>query len=211
MALTGQILIAAFEDVVQADNACRALCEAGFKIDHVYSSKHSAAGSFLSDLKAFFTGNIPGSKSAHDLTAWTLSDDDAHYYDAEYNAGHAIVAVHAGERVRLALDILQEAGACINSTLLIITTSCYYTDNVNYVNTASYADTTNYVDNVNYTGSFNYAGIANYIDNLNYTDNINYVDTSKTPFGAAHYGTRGTRREEPEPYNEHKDTDNDYE
>lgn len=211
MALTGQILIAAFEDTVQADKASRALCEAGFKIDHVYSSRHSVAGSFLPDLKAFFTGNIPGSNGAHDLTEWALSDDAAYYYDTEYNAGHAIVAVDAGERVRLALDILQEAGARINSILLIITTSCHYTDNVNYVDTASYADTTNYVDNVNYTGNFNYAGIANYIDNINYTDNINYVDTSNTPFGAAHYETRGSQREGPEPYNEYKDTDNDYE
>ena len=113
MARTVQALVGVFDDASQADNAISALEQAGFSSDQIYYSGHQAAtGGFLTGLKSLFTGeDTTTGRVTDDLTNMGLSQDEASYYENEYQSGHTVVAVQANGREQDAVSILQTNGA----------------------------------------------------------------------------------------------------
>ncbi len=108
MATTGRTIIGVFDEPALANNAIAALQQAGFRDDQIQTPGHHAAGGFLAGLKSLFTGEDASTESvAGDLTGMGISNDEARYYENEYQVGHALVAVRAGGREQEAMDILR--------------------------------------------------------------------------------------------------------
>jgi uncharacterized protein (TIGR02271 family) len=112
MTTTGRTIIGVFDESALANNAIAALRQAGFRDDQIQTPGHHAAGGFLAGLKSMFTGEDASTESvAGDLTRMGISNDEARYYENEYQVGHALVAVRAGGREQEAMDILRANGA----------------------------------------------------------------------------------------------------
>lgn len=95
-----------------ADNAIAALQQAGFRGDQIQTPGHHASSGFLTGLKSLFTGEDASTENvAGDLTGMGISNDEARYYENEYQVGHALVAVRADGREQEAMDILRANGA----------------------------------------------------------------------------------------------------
>jgi len=112
MAMTRHSIIGVFDEPAMAERAIEALQSAGFRSDHIHSPGHHASGSFFAGLKSMFTGEDAHTGTlAGDLTGMGVSDEEAHYYENEFQAGHAIVAVQADGREQEAMDLLHTNGA----------------------------------------------------------------------------------------------------
>lgn len=105
-------VVGVFPDEIQADQAINALRQAGFSDDQIsYSGHGTASGGFFSDLKSFFTGEDTNTGRAYDdLVAKGIPEQDARYYQQEYQAGRSIVAVTGGYDMQLASSILAQYG-----------------------------------------------------------------------------------------------------
>ena len=116
MAMTGRTIIGVFDEAGMADQAINSLQNAGFSTDQIYHTGRAAAGSgFWSGLKSFFGGNDTmnesGAHVANDLEGMGVSDDEANYYENEYNNGHTVVAVRADNNAENAWSLMQTNGA----------------------------------------------------------------------------------------------------
>ncbi len=122
MALTGRTVIGVFDEAANADRAIDALQAAGFSSADIHHSGRSTGstgstgGGFFAGVKNFFTGDdtTTGTTSGHvadDLTNMGVSNDEAQYYDNEYNSGRTVVSVNAGSRAEEAKTILDTNGA----------------------------------------------------------------------------------------------------
>ena len=112
MATTGRTTIGVFDEPALANNAIAALQQAGFRDEQIQTPGHHAAGGFLAGLKSLFTGEDASTESvAADLTGMGISNDEARYYENQYQVGHTLVAVRAGGREQEAMDILRANGA----------------------------------------------------------------------------------------------------
>lgn len=113
MAITGRPIVGVFDESAMADQAIDALQNAGFSNDQMTYSGHAHAGGFLAGLKGLFSGGNTGvgSHVGSDLSNMGLSHEESQYYENEYNAGHAVVAVRANGREAEALTILRTNGA----------------------------------------------------------------------------------------------------
>lgn len=112
MAITGRTIIGVFDEPAMADNAIAALQQAGFRGDQIQTPGHHASSGFLTGLKSLFTGEDASTENvAGDLTGMGISNDEARYYENEYQVGHALVAVRADGREQEATDILRANGA----------------------------------------------------------------------------------------------------
>lgn len=117
MAMTKRTIIGVFDEPALADNAVAALQQAGFRDDQIHTPGHRASSGFLAGLKSLFTGEDASTESvAGDLTGMGISDDEARYYENEYQVGHALVAVRASGREQEAMDILRANGASTYGT-----------------------------------------------------------------------------------------------
>ena len=122
MALTGRTVIGVFDEAANADRAIDALQAAGFSSADIHHSGRSTGstgstgGGFFAGVKNFFTGDdtttgTTGGHVADDLTNMGVSNDEAQYYDNEYNNGRTVVSVNAGSRAEEAKTILDTNGA----------------------------------------------------------------------------------------------------
>src|SRR3984957_11631926 len=110
MTTTQRIVVAVFNDRTQAEQAVNALQNAGFSDDQIRYAGHGASGGgILASLKSLFTGEETGSVY-NDLVSMGVSQDDASYFQQEYEAGHSIVTVLAGERMQEATALLARYG-----------------------------------------------------------------------------------------------------
>ncbi len=116
MATTGRTVIGVFDEAANADRAIDALQNAGFSSNQIHHSGRAAAatGGFFEGVKNFFTGDDTATSGGHvadDLTGMGVSDNEAQYYENEYNNGRTIVSVNAGDRAAEAKTILDTSGA----------------------------------------------------------------------------------------------------
>src|SRR5437868_2033180 len=106
MTTTQGIVVAVFDDRAQAEQAVNALENAGFTGDQIRFAGHGASsGGILDSLKSLFTGQQTGS-AYDDLVSMGVPQDEASYFQREYEAGRSIVAVLAGERMQEATALL---------------------------------------------------------------------------------------------------------
>src|SRR5436305_7000123 len=110
MTTTQQVVDGVFDDRSQAEQAVNELLQTGFSNDQIRYSGHGASsGGVLEKLKSLFTGQDTG-RVYDDLVDLGVSDDDASYYQHEFEAGRAVVAVLAGGHMQDATSILARYG-----------------------------------------------------------------------------------------------------
>ncbi len=110
MTTTQRIVVAVFDDRAQAEQAVDALQNAGFSNDQIRYAGHGAStGGILDSLKSLFTGQDTGSVY-NDLVSMGMPQDDASYFQREYEAGRSIVTVLADGRMQEATALLARYG-----------------------------------------------------------------------------------------------------
>ncbi len=184
MALTGRTVIGVFDEAASADRAIDALQAAGFSSSDIHHSGRGTTstsgtndgGGFFAGLKNFFTGDdtttgTTGGHVADDLTSMGVSNDEAQYYDNEYNNGRTIVSVNAGSRAEEAKTILDTNGAYNYASRRGGTTSTAST----YSTTTGTPDT-GYAD----AATTGYAAGTTDTRNANYTDTTNATGYDRT-------------------------------
>ncbi len=107
------MVVGIFEDQAKAEQAVHELHQAGFRDDQISYSGHGASSSgILASLKSFFTGEeTTNGNITDDLVRIGMSEEDARYYQREYEAGRSIVAVTDGSSLQEATTILARNGA----------------------------------------------------------------------------------------------------
>jgi len=134
-----QTVVAVFDDRAQAEQAVNELENAGFSNDQIRFAGHGAStGGILGSLKSLFTGQDTGSVY-NDLVSMGMPQDDASYFQQEYEAGRSIVTVLAGERMQEATAILARYGG--------------YSANRRSAQTTGSAQTTDYAQTVGTAGT----------------------------------------------------------
>jgi uncharacterized protein (TIGR02271 family) len=113
-----QTVVGVFDEPAMADRAVDALQNAGFDAGQIHYAGHGATtgtsgGGFFEGLRRFFTGDdLTGNdNNTEDFSQMGLRDDEARWYNDQYNAGHAVVTVRTADRVDEAKQILQTNGA----------------------------------------------------------------------------------------------------
>ena len=92
------LVVGIFTDHYEAERAIDTLQRAGFAADHIHYMERGAA-----------TTEYNISKDA--LVKLGIPEEDADYYQNEFNAGRTIVVVRAPDRSEEATNILRENGA----------------------------------------------------------------------------------------------------
>jgi uncharacterized protein (TIGR02271 family) len=104
------MVIALFKDENQAQQAVKALLDAGISSDQISFVGHGTPHGLLAGLKSFFSGEAMSTGGAYDdLVSRGLPDQDARYYQQEYDAGRSVVAVTGDE------SVLQQASTILSS------------------------------------------------------------------------------------------------
>jgi uncharacterized protein (TIGR02271 family) len=88
------IVVGLFQDRATAEQTVDELKRAGFRTDQISYSGHGApTGGFLAGLKSLFTGEETSGGVQNDLVGIGMPQEDAQYYQQEYEAGRSVVAV----------------------------------------------------------------------------------------------------------------------
>ncbi len=119
MATTQPTFFGVFDNTSAAESAIDALHSANFADNQIYYSGRPSSGGFMSGLKTFFSGDDTTTGTgavSQDLSGLGIPNDEADYYDQQYQAGHSIVGVRTTGNEQDALSILQANGAQIYST-----------------------------------------------------------------------------------------------
>jgi uncharacterized protein (TIGR02271 family) len=107
-------VVALFNDETQAQQALNALQQAGFRGEQIsYSGHGTSKGSFLAGLKSLFTGDdtTTGTHNAYkDLLGMGFSEQDARYYQQEYENGRSIISVAGASNPQGAATLLAQYG-----------------------------------------------------------------------------------------------------
>ena len=114
MATTGRTIIGVFDEAGMADRTIDALQNAGFNTSQIYhTGRATHGGGFLAGLRNFFGGSTDesGTHVANDLEGMGVSDNEANYYENEYNSGHTILALQGDNNAENAWSIMQSNGA----------------------------------------------------------------------------------------------------
>src|SRR5438045_3446805 len=112
MAMNEQyIVLGVFTNRARAETAVAELLRAGFSRDQISFSGHEVITEGpLAELKGLFSGD--GTATAYDeLVKIGVPQEEAAYYQQEYEEGRSIVAVTGSSRVQEAADILAHHGA----------------------------------------------------------------------------------------------------
>ena len=125
------MVVGLFADTAQAEQAVQALEQAGFTDDQISYSGHGATkGGFMAGLKNLFTGEDTASHNvANDLTSMGMPENDARYYQREYEAGRSVVSVIGDSGMQEASTIMAQYGG-------------YGANNANYDSTTQDTTTT---------------------------------------------------------------------
>lgn len=179
MATGNSTLVGVFDEYNQAERAIEQLHNAGVPDNQItYSGSPSATGSgFVASIKSFFTGEDTSTNANSlfsDLTDMGLSRDEAQYYANQYQAGHSIVAVNAGDQWQNAQTILTSNGAFnYNSQQSGLGTQAVGAGSVQGGNTAYSTQTAN-------SGYDRNAQTSDYAQGSSYTQDPNYAQTANT-------------------------------
>jgi len=131
-----QTVVAVFDDRAQAEQAINDLENAGISSDQMRFAGHgTSSGGMLDKIKSLFTGQETGA-IYNDLVNMGVPQDDASYYQREYEVGHSIVAVPAAGRMEEVTEVLARYGG-YGANRRFAQTS----DTANTANTANTADT----------------------------------------------------------------------
>lgn len=105
------MVVALFTDENQAQQAVDALMQAGFSSDQISFAGHGTPRGMLAGLKSLFTGEAMSTGGAYDdLVRRGMPEQDAQYYQQEYEAGRSVVAVSGDSRLQEASSILSTYG-----------------------------------------------------------------------------------------------------
>jgi uncharacterized protein (TIGR02271 family) len=105
------MVVALFQNEDQAQQAVDALLNAGFSSDQISFAGHGTPGGMLAGLKSFFTGEAMSVGSAYnDLVSKGMPEQDAQYYQQQFDAGRSVVAVTGTDRLDEASTILSTYG-----------------------------------------------------------------------------------------------------
>jgi len=105
------MIVAIFTDHPQAEQAINDLLNAGFTDDQItYSGHGTSDGGVFQKIKSLFTGDYTSGSVYDDLVGMGMPQNDASYFQSEYEAGRSIVAVIADGRGQEASDILARNG-----------------------------------------------------------------------------------------------------
>lgn len=107
------IVVALFTDESQAQQAIDALLNAGFNNSQISFAGHGTPGGLLTTIKSFFTGEgmtTSAGAAYKDLLSMGMSQQNAVYYQQEFEAGRSVVAVSGSDRLQEASDILSTYG-----------------------------------------------------------------------------------------------------
>ena len=105
-----QMVVAVFDERAQAEQAVNELQNAGINPEQIrFAGQGSSSGGMLDKIKSVFTGQETGT-IYNDLVDMGVPQDDASYYQREYEVGHSIVAVPAAGRMQEVTDILARYG-----------------------------------------------------------------------------------------------------
>ena len=201
MAITEPIIVGVFDNASLADNAIQELEDAGFDNSQIYhSAQQSGHNGFMAGLKNLFTGEDTTTGDPKDVTnALTdrgFSDEEAGYYENEYRAGHAIVAIRANGRAQSAAQILMTNGAR--------TYRQRDTNQADYANNAA-TPQTDYANNAQASYANNTAVNPNnnqssYANNNTRTSQTEYADTAATNPNSAQTSYNNNATENPDTY-----------
>jgi uncharacterized protein (TIGR02271 family) len=114
MAMTEQyIVLGVFTNRARAEAAVAELLQAGFPRDQISFSGHGAiTEGLLAELKSLFSGDGTATNNAYaDLVKIGVPEEEAAYYQREYEEGRSIVGVTGSSRIQEAADILARHGA----------------------------------------------------------------------------------------------------
>jgi uncharacterized protein (TIGR02271 family) len=104
------MVVAVFDDNTQAELAANQLENVGFGSDQLrFAGAEASTGGIGEKIKSLFTGQQTGG-AYDDLVSMGVPSDDASYYQQQYDAGHSILAVLAGDRMQEATEILTRYG-----------------------------------------------------------------------------------------------------
>jgi len=110
MTTAQQVVVGVFDDRAQAERAVDELVQSGFSNDQIrYSGHGTSSGGVLETLKSLFTGQETGGVY-DDLVGMGVQQDDANYYQHEFEGGRSIVSVLTGDRTEDATSILEQYG-----------------------------------------------------------------------------------------------------
>jgi uncharacterized protein (TIGR02271 family) len=162
MSTVQRLIVAVFDDNTQAEQAANALQDAGFGPDQLrFAGSAGSTDSLGEKIKSLFTGQRAGS-AYDDLVNLGVSSDDASYYQQQYEAGHSILAVMAGDRMQDATSILTRYGGYSAANRGVTQTTDYAgggaTQTANYASTGVQdTETTDYGVGSGTTQTTNYA------------------------------------------------------
>jgi len=104
------MVVAVFDERAQAEQAVNELQNAGINPEQIrFAGQGSSSGGMLDKIKSVFTGQETGT-IYNDLVDMGVPQDDASYYQREFEVGHSIVAVPAAGRMQEVTDILARYG-----------------------------------------------------------------------------------------------------
>jgi len=104
------MVVAVFDERAQAEQAVNALQNAGINPEQIrFAGQGTSSGGMLDKIKSVFTGQETGT-IYNDLVDMGVPQDDASYYQREFEVGHSIVAVPAAGRMQEVTDILARYG-----------------------------------------------------------------------------------------------------
>jgi|SRR5215471_17308044 len=106
-------VVGVFTDVVYADLAADELRRVGFSDDEISVVKPQAeSGGFLKNLKGLFTGQeVAPIKTADDFIRMGVPEQNASYYQSQFDAGRTIELVRVAGQQQEVLEILRHFGA----------------------------------------------------------------------------------------------------
>lgn len=107
-----QLVIGAFRDRVQAEQAINELLQAGFDNHQIrFAGRGISTGGILEKIKTVFAGQDMSPGGIYDdLVKMGLPEEESRYYQNEFEAGRSIVAVLVNGNAQSALNILLRHG-----------------------------------------------------------------------------------------------------
>lgn len=104
-------VVALFQNEDQAQQAVDALMNAGFSRDQISFAGHGTPQGMLAGLKSLFTGEAMSTGGVYnDLVGWGMPEQDARYYQQEFDAGRSVVAVSGTDRLQEAATTMSSYG-----------------------------------------------------------------------------------------------------
>ena len=112
MTTNESVVVGVFKDRSQAERAVEALQQTGFSDDQILFAGHGpSTGGILDRLKSLFAGREPVSGSVvNDLISLGVPEEDADYYQREYEVGRYIIMVTTDGRRQETIKLLADYG-----------------------------------------------------------------------------------------------------